>query len=108
MRLLLLLATINVLKEPKRSECTLRDLDPAAVRNFRWVSSLTMSDNGWAEHRKVVEYRLDQSDAKLGDIAKDVRELTESSARLEERTKIQAGIVGAVTGFIAGLTGWLK
>lgn len=61
----------------------------------------------WEEHRKVVEYRLDQTDKKIDTLSGHVQELTGSFAALEERSKHHGGVWGAITGFLTGLAAWL-
>ena len=67
-----------------------------------------MDDNSWAEHRKVVEFRLDNTDSKIDKVAEKVDDLTGSFARIEERTKVNSGIWGGVAGFLSGLSSWLR
>ena len=67
-----------------------------------------MADNGWEQHRKVVEYRLDKTDTKIDELTTATREITTSVARIEERTTLRSSIWGGIAGFLSGLSSWLK
>lgn len=64
--------------------------------------------NGWDEMKRVVEFRLDNYDRRLAAIDDKLDEILVSQARLDERLNRRAAVAGAVMGFLAGLTGWLK
>lgn len=78
-----------------------------------------MAENGWDEMKRVIEYRLDNYDRRLARIDEVLAQeradallryaqLREDIATLKERNNRGAMFAGAITGFIAGLTGWLK
>lgn len=64
--------------------------------------------NGWDEMKRVVEYRLDNYDRRLAMIDDKLDEVLVNQARFDERGGRRAALAGAITGFLAGLTGWLK
>lgn len=64
--------------------------------------------NGWDEMKRVVLYRLDKQDTTLEEMRDLLNELVVNQARFDERLNRRAAITGAVTGFLAGLTGWLR
>lgn len=66
------------------------------------------SHSSWDEYRRLVEYRLDSNERKLDSIHAKLDGISDKLARLEERHSRAGAIAGAITGFLAGLTGWLK
>jgi hypothetical protein len=67
-----------------------------------------MAENGWDQMKRVVEYRLDNYDRRLALIDDKLDEILVNQARLDERSGRKAALTGAITGFLAGLTGWLR
>ena len=66
------------------------------------------ADNGWDELKRVIVYRLDKHEAKLDEMSDLLNALVVSQARMDERVNRRAAVSGALTGFLAGLSGWLK
>ena len=66
------------------------------------------ADNGWDELKRVIVYRLDKHEVKLDEMSDLLNELVVNQARMDERLNRRAAVTGALTGFLAGLSGWLK
>ena len=64
-------------------------------------------NSGWGESKRLIEYRLDQTDRNIKALHEDVKQLSGSMARVEERTKVHAGIVAGVVSAVSAGFHWL-
>lgn len=69
---------------------------------------MSVENGGWGEMKKLIEYRLDRYEGRLDTTDQKLNAMAIQLTRLDERTGRKAALVGAVMGFLAGLTAWFK
>jgi len=59
--------------------------------------------NGWAEHKKLVEYRLDRNDKKHEDLEKKMDEIHDAILTLKVKSSLWGAAAGSVPPLVAAL-----